>query len=50
MNYNIKITEAKNEKSKAKAYAMVVFDRKIAVRNISIIERKDGTGVFVSMP
>ena len=50
MKYNIKITEAKNEKSKAKAYAMVVFDRKIAVRNISIVERKDGTGVFVSMP
>ena len=50
MNYNIKISEVNKETSKVKAYATVVFGDSLVVRNIAIIEKKDGQGVFVSMP
>lgn len=50
MFYNIKISEVKNNDSKARAYATVVFGKSLAVKNIAIVEKKDGEGVFVSMP
>lgn len=50
MNYNIKINEVNRESSSVKAYATVVFGGSLVVRNIAIIEKKDGQGVFVSMP
>lgn len=50
MYYNIKISEVKNIDSKARAYATVVFGKSFAVKNIAIVEKKDGEGVFVSMP
>lgn len=50
MNYNIKINEVNRENSSVKAYATVVFGGSLVVRNIAIIEKKDGQGVFVSMP
>lgn len=50
MFYNIKISESKNIENKARAYATVVFGNSLAVKNIAIVEKKDGEGVFVSMP
>lgn len=50
MNYKIRISEVNKEDSRAKAYATVVFGDSLVVRNIAIVERKDGNGVFVSMP
>lgn len=50
MNYKIRINEVNREDSKTKAYATVVFGDSLVVRNIAIVERKDGNGVFVSMP
>ena len=50
MFYNIKIRESKNIENKARAYATVVFENSFAVKNIAIVEKKDGEGVFVSMP
>ena len=50
MNYKIRINEVNKEDSRAKAYATVVFSDSLVVRNIAIVERKDGNGVFVSMP
>lgn len=50
MFYNIKISESKNIENKARAYATVVFGNSFAVKNIAIVEKKDGEGVFVSMP
>lgn len=50
MNYKIRINEVNKEDSKTKAYATVVFGDSLVVRNIAIVERKDGNGVFVSMP
>lgn len=50
MNYKIRISEVNKEDSRAKAYATVVFGDCLVVRNIAIVEKKDGTGVFVSMP
>jgi DNA-binding cell septation regulator SpoVG len=50
MNYNVRINEVKNQDSKVKAFANVTFGDVLAVRNISIVERKDGGGFFISMP
>ena len=50
MNYKIRISEVNKEDSRAKAYATVVFGDSLVVRNIAIVEKKDGSGVFVSMP
>ena len=50
MNYKIRISEVNKEDSKAKAYATVVFGDSLVVRNIAIVEKKDGQGMFVSMP
>lgn len=50
MNYKIRISEVNKEDSRAKAYATVVFGDSLVVRNIAIVEKKDGNGVFVSMP
>ena len=50
MNYNIKISEVNKETSKVKAYATVVFGDSLVVRNIAVVEKKDGQGMFVSMP
>lgn len=57
MNYKIRISEVNKSDSKAgrasasaKAYATVVFGDSLVVRNIAIVEKKDGQGMFVSMP
>ena len=50
MNYNIKISEVNKETSKVKAYVTVVFGDSLVVRNIAIVEKKNGQGMFVSMP
>lgn len=50
MNYNVRINEIKNQDSNVKAFATVTFDDQLVVCNISIVERKSGDGVFVSMP
>lgn len=50
MNYNVRINEVKNQDSKVKAFANITFEGVMAVRNISIVERKDGDGFFISMP
>lgn len=50
MNYRIMISEVNREESRAKAYATVVFGNSLVVRNIAVVERKDGNGLFISMP
>ena len=50
MNYRIMISEVNREESRAKAYATVVFGNSLVVRNIAVVERKDGNGYFISMP
>lgn len=50
MNYNVRINEVKNQDSKVKAFANVTFGNALTVRNISIVERRDGDGCFISMP
>ncbi len=50
MNYNIRIKEVKSEDSQIKAFATVTFDNSLLVRNIAIVQRRDGGDLFVSMP
>lgn len=50
MNYRINVFEVKNSESNVKAYANVAFGESFVVRNIAIVERKDGEGLFVDMP
>ena len=50
MFYNVKINEVKNQDGKVKAFANITFGDCLAVRNISIVGRKNGDGFFVSMP
>ena len=50
MNYRINVFEVNNEESNVKAYANVAFGESFVVRNIAIVERKDGSGMFVDMP
>ena len=50
MNYRINVFEVNNEESNVKAYANVAFGESFVVRNIAIVERKDGQGMFVDMP
>ena len=50
MNYRINVFEVKGNDSNVKAYANVAFGESFVVRNIAIVERKDGEGLFVDMP
>lgn len=50
MNYRINVFDVKSEDSNVKAYANVAFGESFVVRNIAIVERKDGEGLFVDMP
>jgi DNA-binding cell septation regulator SpoVG len=50
MNYRINVFEVKNSESNVKAYANVAFGDSFVVRNIAIVEKKDGSGIFVDMP
>ncbi len=50
MKYSIKINEVKSEDNHIKAFATVVFDGNLLVRNIAIVKRRDTGGLFVSMP
>lgn len=50
MNYRINVFEVKNDESNVKAYANVAFGESFVVRNIAVVERKDGEGLFVDMP
>ena len=50
MNYRINVFEVKNSDSNVKAYANVAFGESFVVRNIAVVERKDGEGLFVDMP
>jgi DNA-binding cell septation regulator SpoVG len=50
MNYRINVFEVKKSDSNVKAYANVAFGESFVVRNIAIVEKKDGSGLFVDMP
>ena len=50
MNYRINVFEVKNDESNVNAYANVAFGESFVVRNIAVVERKDGEGLFVDMP
>lgn len=50
MNYRINVFNVKDSDSNVKAYANVAFGESFVVRNIAIVEKKDGEGVFVAMP
>lgn len=50
MNYRINVFEVKGSDSNVKAYANIAFGDSLVVRNIAIVERKDGEGLFVDMP
>lgn len=50
MNYRINVFNVKESESNVKAYANVAFGESFVVRNIAIVEKKDGEGVFVAMP
>ena len=50
MNYRINVFEVKGNDSNVKAYANVAFGESFVVRNIAVVERKDGEGLFVDMP
>ena len=50
MNYRINVFEVKNSDNNVKAYANVAFGESFVVRNIAIVARKDGEGLFVDMP
>jgi DNA-binding cell septation regulator SpoVG len=50
MNYRINVFEVKKSESNVKAYANVAFGESFVVRNIAIVEKKDGSGLFVDMP
>ena len=50
MNYRINVFEVKGSDSNVKAYANIAFGESLVVRNIAIVERKDGESLFVDMP
>jgi DNA-binding cell septation regulator SpoVG len=50
MNYRINVFEVKKSESNVRAYANVAFGGSFVVRNIAIVEKKDGSGLFVDMP
>jgi DNA-binding cell septation regulator SpoVG len=50
MNYRINVFEVKNSESNVRAYANVAFGDSFVVRNIAIVQKKDGNGLFVDMP
>lgn len=50
MNYRINVFEVKNSANNVRAYANVAFGESFVVRNIAIVEKKDGSGYFVAMP
>ena len=50
MNYRINVFNVKDSDSNVKAYANVAFGESFVVRNIAIVEKRDGEGLFVAMP
>lgn len=50
MNYRINVFNVKESDSNVKAYANVAFGESFVVRNIAIVEKRDGEGLFVAMP
>jgi DNA-binding cell septation regulator SpoVG len=50
MNYRINVFKVKNSESNVKAYANVSFGDAFVVRNIAIVQKRDGSGLFVDMP
>lgn len=50
MNYEVRVFETKDDKSKVKAFATVVFGKSFKITNIAIVENSAKGEVFVSMP
>jgi DNA-binding cell septation regulator SpoVG len=50
MNYRINVFKVKNDECNVKAYANVAFGDAFVVKNIAIVQKKDGSGLFVDMP
>lgn len=48
-NYSIKVSKAKDEESQIRGYATVTLENSFELKNIKIVENKEGK-LFVSMP